>query len=155
MSRIYWDTMLSAYWLEDHVEQSPRVQEIFDRMQERGDVLCTSAFTVGELLTGPMKRRAYDVAENIRAFFQSSAVEVLSFTLDMAPLFAEIRTTQRVSPPDAIHLACAAQAGADLFLTNDHRPESRSPWNSLHRRNGFHASLNRMQTICHAHAADL
>jgi predicted nucleic acid-binding protein len=68
-----------------------------------------------------MKRRAYDVAENIRAFFQSSAVEVLSFTLDMARRFAEIRTTQRVSPPDAIHLACAAQAGADLFLTNDHR----------------------------------
>lgn len=31
------------------------------------------------------------------------------------------RAGHRVSPADAIHLACAASAGIDLFLTNDHR----------------------------------
>ena len=34
---------------------------------------------------------------------------------------ARIRAENRVSPPDAIHLASAAQAGVELFLTNDHR----------------------------------
>ena len=30
-----------------------------------------------------------------------------------------IAANQSLSPPDAIHLACAAQARIDLFLTND------------------------------------
>ncbi len=32
-----------------------------------------------------------------------------------------IRATLGVSPADAMHLAAAAQAGTDLFLTNDNR----------------------------------
>lgn len=32
---------------------------------------------------------------------------------------ARIRRQNRVAPADAIHLASAAEAGVDLFLTND------------------------------------
>jgi predicted nucleic acid-binding protein len=121
MSRIYWDTMLFVYWLEDHPGYSARVEDIFRRMQERRDVLCASAFTLGELLTGPMKRNAGEVTARIQSFFESSALEVASFTPETALRYAQIRASQKVSPPDAIHLACAAQAGTDLFLTNDQR----------------------------------
>ncbi len=34
-------------------------------------------------------------------------------------LYGRIRGSLRVSSADAIHLACAASAGTDLFLTND------------------------------------
>jgi predicted nucleic acid-binding protein len=37
----------------------------------------------------------------------------------MADIYASIRAKQRISAADAIHLACAAQARTDLFLTND------------------------------------
>jgi predicted nucleic acid-binding protein len=36
-------------------------------------------------------------------------------------LYASIRATHTVSPADAIHLAAAAQAKVDLFLTNDRK----------------------------------
>lgn len=121
MSRIYWDTMLFVYWLEDHPEHAPRVKEIHDRMRKRGDVLCASSFTLAELLIGPLKRRAAETADQIRSFFRSPAVEVSPFTFETAERYAQIRATQRVSPPDAIHLASAAQSGVDLFLTNDRR----------------------------------
>jgi predicted nucleic acid-binding protein len=111
--------MLFVYWLEDHPVHARRVEEIYQRMQERQDVLCASAFTVGELLTGPLKQRDSAAAERIRAFFASPAVDVSPFTAEAAERYAQIRASQRVSPPDAIHLACAAQSGADLFLTND------------------------------------
>ena len=121
MSRIYWDTMLFVYWLEDHPEHAVKVQAIFERMQERQDVLHTSAFSLGELLVAPVKQGAGEVAAKIRDFFKSSEVELLAFTETTAERYASIRASQRVSPADAIHLACAAEAGTDLFLTNDRR----------------------------------
>lgn len=90
-------------------------------MDPRGDVLCASVFTLGELLAGPKKQKASAAAEQVREFFHSTVDEVLPFTVDTAERYAEIRGTGRVAPADAIHLACASHRGIDLFLTNDHR----------------------------------
>jgi|ERR1017187_7160086 predicted nucleic acid-binding protein len=84
-------------------------------------MLCTSAFTLGEVLTGPYKTCAADTAARIREAFRSPQVELISFTVDTADQYARIRGNYHVSPADAIHLASAAQAGVDLFLTNDRR----------------------------------
>jgi uncharacterized protein len=121
MSRIYWDTMLFVYWLEDHPQYSSNVLHIYEKMQERGDALCTSAFTLGELLVGPKQKRSLDAAQTIRRFLHSDAVELLPFTTETAERFADIRAAQDVSAADAIHLASAAHRGIDLFLTNERR----------------------------------
>jgi predicted nucleic acid-binding protein len=113
--------MLFIYWLEDHPQHAARMNQIHERMQERRDTLCTSVFTVGEVLTGIYRRGATDVASQVRAAFHSPQIELISFTADTADRYAKIRSGQRVSPADAIHLASAAQAGVDLFLTNDRR----------------------------------
>ena len=119
MSRIYWDTMLFVYWMEGHPQYGRRVQEIHRKMEERGDTLCTSAFVLGELLVKPYKLKKMDLTRAIRDFFQSSEIEVLPFDMEAAELFARIRAEHNVSPADAIHLASAAQARVELFLTND------------------------------------
>ena len=121
MSRIYWDTMLFVYWLEDHPQQAPRVKQIFEKMQKRGDTLCTSTFTMAELLVGPKKQGAPGIAQTIRDFLHGSTIDLLPFTAATAEHYADIRAANRVSPADAIHLACAAEADVNLFLTNDHR----------------------------------
>jgi uncharacterized protein len=119
MSRIYWDTMLFIYWLEDHPRYSARVQEILQKMAARKDQLCTSSLAVGETLAGFYKRGAIETANQVRDFFQHGAIDVVPYTLEIADLYANIRASQGVSSADAIHLACAASAGTDLFLTND------------------------------------
>jgi predicted nucleic acid-binding protein len=119
MSRIYWDTMLFIYWLEDHTRYGDRVQQIFERMSSRHDQLCTSTFAVGETLVGFHKRGAMETAARVRTFFQQDSVEVIPYTLETADLYADIRARIGVSSSDALHLACAAQARSDLFLTND------------------------------------
>jgi predicted nucleic acid-binding protein len=119
MSRIYWDTMLFVYWLEDHPVYANRVRHILSKMEERQDRLCTSAFTAGEVLVGPYKMNAPAIAKQIRDVFESPFVEVLPFTLATAERYARIRADHGVSPAAAIHLACASQPGTDLFLTND------------------------------------
>jgi predicted nucleic acid-binding protein len=119
MSRIYWDTMLFIYWLEDHPRYGERVQQIFERMRERQDQLCTSAFAVGETLVGFYKRGSKDRVARVQDFFRQDFVEVIPYTLDVSSSYANIRAANGISSSDAIHLACAATAGVDLFLTND------------------------------------
>jgi predicted nucleic acid-binding protein len=121
VSRIYWDSMLFVYWIEDHPELAARMNQIRTRMEFRGDTLCSSVFTVGEVLTGFYKRGALETATQIREMLRPPLVELLPFTPETADHYARIRGNHRVSPADAIHLASAAQAGVDLFLTNDHR----------------------------------
>lgn len=119
MSRIYWDTMLFVYWLEDNPQYAPRVQQIFEKMERRQDQLCTSAFTVGETLVGFYKRREREKAERVRAWFLQGFLELVPYTTDLSDSYAEIRAALSISSADAIHLACAVKARTDLFLTND------------------------------------
>lgn len=119
MSRIYWDSMLFIYWLENNAHHTGRVQQIRQRMKERDDQLCTSAFTVGETLVGFHKRKEPETAARVRKFFLESSIEIIPYTMDLTDSYAQIRANLKVSSADAIHLACAASAGTDLFLTND------------------------------------
>lgn len=121
MSRIYWDTMIFIYWLEDHPQYAKRVHTIHSRMQQRHDQLLTGAFTFGEVLTGVYRKGTADRAQEARLQLQRIVAEVVPFTMDTADRYAQIRGTLGITPADAIHLACAAQAGTDLFLTNDKR----------------------------------
>ena len=88
---------------------------------QRGDQLCTSMFTVGEILTGAYKTGRTKEAGQIRNFFDSPAVRLLPFNLDAADRNAKIRAQHNISPADAIHLACASIAQVDVYLTNDQR----------------------------------
>ena len=121
MSRVYWDSMLLIYWIEEHPAYSGRVQHILGRMEERNDTLCTSSFALGEILVSPYKKGAYEVVKQMRDAIRPPFAELLPFTDDVADHYGRIRATLGVSSADAIHLACAAQAKVDLFLTNDRK----------------------------------
>ena len=119
MSRIYWDSMLFIYWIEDHPRYARRIAHILDRITERGDALCTSTFTLAEVLTGPYKRGDERLATQIREVFSGPAIEMLPFTHETADVYARIRASFGFAPADAIHLASAAESKTDVFLTND------------------------------------
>jgi uncharacterized protein len=121
VSRVYWDTILFIYWLEDHPQFAKRVDAIYHRMKARRDQLLTGAFTFGEVLAGVYRKGAASRAEEVRRQLQRVLDEVVPFTLETADHYARIRGTLGLAPADAIHLASAAQAGTDLFLTNDKR----------------------------------
>ncbi len=119
MSRIFWDTMLFVYWLEDHPRYGARVNHILSRMRERNDEWCTSSLAVGEVLVGPCKQQGEEAVQRVQEFFHSTLIRVVPFTVEAATRYAMIRAKLTVVPADAIHLACAAEADTDLFLTND------------------------------------
>lgn len=72
------------------------------------------------MLKGPYRKGASELADQISEAFHSPSIQLIPFTEETAGRNARLRGTHRVSPADAIHLASAASAGVDLFLTNDH-----------------------------------
>lgn len=120
MSRVFWDTMLFIYWLEGNPQFGKRVDVIWSRMQERNDQLITSSLALGEVLSGAYKRGASKQRiEEVGAAFERAVSEVIPVTLETADLFGRIKGSSNIPFADAIHLACAASANTDLFLTND------------------------------------
>jgi len=111
--------MLFIYWLENNPQFAKRVGEVRTRMEERRDQLITGAFTFGEVLAGPYRIGAVKVADESKRLLQSVVSEIVPFTIETADRYARIRGTLGLPPADAIHLASAAQAGTDLFVTND------------------------------------
>jgi|SRR5665213_1203935 len=120
MSRVYWDSMLFIYLIEGNPTYAPRVKAILEEMERRGDALCTSVFTLGEVLTGPRKIGAKNVVDRTQQFFlESGQVELLPFGISTSDRYSQIRATTTVTSGDAIHLACASESGVDLFITHD------------------------------------
>jgi predicted nucleic acid-binding protein len=121
MSRVYWDSMIFVYVIERNPDYLPLVTAVHNAMKRRMDTLCTSIFTVGEVLAGPRKAGSQSGADRVRNYFSGGTVSILPFTFETAEQFSLIRAWTGVSPADAIHLAAAATAGVDIFLTNDRK----------------------------------
>ena len=119
MAKIFWDTNLFIYLLEENPVFCDQVAQLRARMITRGDRLYTSTLTVGEVLAkppagDPRRQRYLD-------FFRNPAIIVTPFDLSAAATYGDLRRDRNVSPADAIQLACAAAAGTNLFITNDAR----------------------------------
>jgi predicted nucleic acid-binding protein len=111
--------MLFIYMLEANPAFGPKVRRILNQIVSRGHTLSTSVFTIGEILTGPRRRGSISGADAVKKYLLSGAVEILPFHEAAADRYSVIRGATRVSQADAIHLASAAEAGVDVFFTND------------------------------------
>ena len=121
MSRIFLDTNLFVYLLEDEGQRGMRATEIFNEISLRGDEVLTSALTLGELLVKPIEANDLALADRYRKAFRGPTVRLISFDEVGAEKYARIRKDRGIKAPDAIQLATAAAAGCDLFITNDDR----------------------------------
>ena len=119
MSRVYWDTMLFVYLLENNPTHAPRVDSLLVRARRRRDSLFTSYLALGEIMAGVEKSHDSKAAGAVRDAVVKMGFSLLPFDGDAVAPFSKLRAHEKLKAPDAIHLACAASAGIDLFLTGD------------------------------------
>jgi|SRR5579863_4989885 len=138
MSKVFFDTNVFIYLLEDYEPFSSMVDTTWRRMIQRRDQLVTSAMTLGELLVKPSKLGQISLVEEYDRAVRSRA-QVIHFDPAVARRYAALRGSHNLRGADAIQLACASHFGVDLFITND---------KLLHKLNipgiGFIAPLERV-----------
>jgi predicted nucleic acid-binding protein len=118
MSKVFFDTNLFIYLLEDYEPFSSMVDATWRRMIQRRDYLVTSAMTLGELLVKPSKLGQVSLIESYDRAIRSRA-QIVVFDPAVAWRYASLRATHNLRNAEAIQLACAAHFGVDLFITND------------------------------------
>jgi predicted nucleic acid-binding protein len=121
MSRLFFDTNLFIYWLEDSGPNAEKVFRLAQRMQERRDTIVTSTLTLGEVLVKPLEKRQQALAAQYEAMWADPAIDVIAFDKACARTFANIRLDRAIAPPDAIQLSCAVAGRCNLFITSDDR----------------------------------
>jgi len=124
MSRVFWDTNLFIYLFEDYGALSQAVGQLRSKMLTRGDQLLTSTLTLGEILVKPTERNDSELCRKYEHAI-SAAASMIPFDVKAAKIYAALRSERSLKAPDAIQLACAANANVDLFITNDDRLHSR------------------------------
>ena len=124
MSRIFWDSNLFIYLFENNPSFSQAVDDLWTNMLRRRDQLLTSTLTVGEVLVKPTAMGDDPLCRRYEKILQDTAT-IIPFDLKAARRYSDIRANTSIKGPDAIQLACASEAGVDLFVTNDHRLHGR------------------------------
>ncbi len=117
MSRIFFDAMMFVYLLEDNPRFASDVKRTLERCYERKDTLLTSCLAVGEVMAGGSGDRSD--AEIARTTIREMGFSLVPFDENCMATFGKLRSEMRLKAPDSIHLACAAAAKTDMFLTND------------------------------------
>ncbi len=115
MNKIFWDTNLFVYLLQDDGERANKTAAMLAAIQARGDELITSALTLGEILVGgdsDQQRKAWQLEVE-------GCARIIPFDRAGGIIFGDIRRSTHIKAQDAIQLATAASAGVDLFITGD------------------------------------
>jgi predicted nucleic acid-binding protein len=121
MSKIFWDTNLFIYLIEQTPQFYNKVSLLRYKMIKNNDLLVTSALTLGELLVKPIEENRFELAEKYRKLLTAGTI-LISFDEKVAENYAKIRAIYKtIKPPDAIQLACASIFGVNEFYTNDNR----------------------------------
>jgi predicted nucleic acid-binding protein len=81
--------------------------------------LFTSHLAVGEILAGAEKSSDPQKKVTMRQTMDEMGFSYLPFDCGAVDPFSTLRAKSKIKIADAIHLACAASAGMDLFLTGD------------------------------------
>lgn len=116
---VYLDSMQWIYFFEQNPLFLPQTRSMILRAQASRSVFLSSNLILAELLVVPKRNEDIFTATKYRRFYLSSAVSLVPFTTDAAERFADIRATTRAKPADSLHLALAASAGTDYFVTTD------------------------------------
>lgn len=119
--RVYIDTNIFIYALDDVPPFASLVQDVLDAVDLHRLHAVTSELTLCELLVVPFRQNDREAEDSGRAMLcQRPCLEVVPVSWPVLEKTARLRAAQlSLRTPDAIHLATAQLADCSVFLTND------------------------------------
>jgi predicted nucleic acid-binding protein len=114
------DTSAFIYHLEGHPTYGPRLLPVFRHIEEGRCDAVTSTLTFLEVLVQPYREADESRRIAISGLLASfPGIRWVDMDLAVADRAAALRARYNLRVPDAVQVATAMLAGADLLLTND------------------------------------
>jgi len=118
--KIYLDTNIFIYALEQHPEYAPVVDRLFTLFDTAKATAFTSELALAECLVKPCADGNSDFQVRYQAAITTRpGLTVCPVSRSVLIRTAHIRAAHKVRLPDALHLATALETACDSFLTND------------------------------------
>lgn len=117
--RVYFDTNILIYILENASGYVDACLPFFQAVAQQDVIGCTGEMTLAELLVKPMRTNDMISMGRIRALFDDGYFEVFNHNRESLELSAHLRATQGLKMVDAIHAAAAIKGGCNYFITHD------------------------------------
>lgn len=117
---VYLDTNPIIYLTEGNAAFKVSITGLFTEFDRAGARLVTSELALTEALVLPLRNKDGELVAVYERLF-GTLIEALPISREVLVLAASLRAeTPGLKTPDAIHLATAILANADVFLSGDH-----------------------------------
>jgi predicted nucleic acid-binding protein len=114
------DTMVFAYLLGEHAVYADLAEAVVATVEHGSLHGVTSALTLAEILTGPARVGNLKALREYEIYLTNFPnLTILPVDATLARPIAQVRATTGLRMPDAVQIATAAAAGADLIVGND------------------------------------
>lgn len=116
------DTVVLIYLFEEHPHYVKQAEQFLKSVEDGRVEAVFSSIGMIELLTGPKKRKQYELAARYRELLSNFPhLTITGINENIVELASDLRARYSISTPDAIHVACAIDFEAYIFVTNDKR----------------------------------
>ena len=118
-SKIYVDTAVLIYTLEVNTDYFSLLQPLWTMFQARGIELISSELILMEVLVLPLRNNNESLVSDYEEILLNSTMQLIPISQSILKQAANLRATNSLKTPDAIHAATALSVNCDLFITND------------------------------------
>ena len=123
--RVYLDANIFINAVEGFAPYDAILREMFTLIEQRSIRVATSEITLAEVLVLPLRENRSDLADTYHGLLSPTGpIQVVSVSREILVRSAELRAQAALKPFDAIHVATARIAKADVFLSDDRRLDS-------------------------------
>jgi predicted nucleic acid-binding protein len=123
---VYLDTNIWVYAYENDPKFGSSSRQFMQNLRSGKHRIAGSLFVLNELLVLPTRNADAFTIASYRRLFAPPNLELLPYTLNCSQTYAQLRAFDGIKPLDALHLATAAAARVDLFVTHDVKLLSRT-----------------------------
>ena len=118
-SKVYVDTAVLIYTLEVNTDYFDLLQPLWTKFQAQEIELISSELILMEVLVLPLRNNNESLISDYEQLLLNSAMQLIPINQSILRQAANLRATNSLKTPDAIHAATALSINCDLFITND------------------------------------
>jgi predicted nucleic acid-binding protein len=119
-SIITLDTNCFIYYFEDNAKYAPKLESIFNKIQDGSIQGSMSVLSFLEILVKPKKENNVFLENRYKVILSNYPnLRIIELSLSVADLAAKLRALYNLKTPDAIILATSLYINSKYLITND------------------------------------